>query len=65
MDNKWDDKYRLLAEGEIVEATDETLHDSKGWIPVVNSIGDKAPSPLYTSHRKFRRLKNRPPTRPD
>ncbi len=56
MDAKWDDKYRLLEEGEIILATDEVDHE-RGWRRVEHRIGQPAPSPLYTSHSKFRRLK--------
>lgn len=48
-------KYRLLNEGEIVRETDEILLDNGKWGKPQNSIGQAAPSPLYTSHRKFRR----------
>lgn len=54
----WDDNYRLLNEGEIVLATDEILDDHGNWMPPTNSVGKPAPSPMYTSHRKFRRLKS-------
>ena len=53
----WDEKYRLLNEGEVVLETDELLDDHGNWIKPTNSIGQPAPSPIYTSHRKFRRLK--------
>ena len=47
--------YRLLKEGEIVLETDEILNDHGDWQPVQGSIGQAAPNPLFTSHRKFRR----------
>lgn len=48
--------YRYLIEGEIVEQGDEIYDDrTDSWVLTVNSVGDRAPSPLYTSHRKFRR----------
>lgn len=51
-----ENKWRRLEEGEIVLATDEIYDDAKdAWVPPTNSIGHKAPSPLYTSHRQFRR----------
>lgn len=52
----WGTKYRLLNEGEIILATDEVYNDSE-WVTTVHCIGQPAPSPLYTSHRKYRRLK--------
>lgn len=51
----WDNNYRLLKEGEIIRATDQVLHDNGSWLPPIHSVGQEAPSPLYTSHRKFRR----------
>lgn len=50
-------EYRMLEEGEIVLESDEYLDDVKGWIKPQGSIGDPAPNPNYTSHRKFRRRK--------
>jgi len=54
--NNWDDRYRLLKEGETILATDEVLHDDGEWRLTTHSVGQEAPSPLFTSHRKFRRL---------
>jgi hypothetical protein len=53
----WDDRYRLLREGEIVEVGDEILNDNGTWEAAFYSIGQAAPDPRYTSHRQFRRLK--------
>lgn len=52
----WDHRYRQLQEGEIVQHGDEVLCD-KEWEPAGRTVGSPAPSPLYTSHRKYRRLK--------
>lgn len=55
----WDKNYRRLDEGEVIQATDEVQIDKPfGW-KVTNEkcVGTKAPSPLYTSHRIYRRLK--------
>lgn len=54
---KTDSRYRLLREGEIVLETDEILDDRGNWVKPTNSVGQEAPNPIYTSHRKFRRLK--------
>lgn len=52
----WDDRYRVLREGETIEPGDECLTDSHlGWRPATNCIGQKAPDPLYTAHRMYRR----------
>lgn len=49
--------YYYLKEGDIVQLGDE--HDAsfktKGWLPVVHGIGRKAPSPLFSSHTRYRR----------
>ncbi len=55
----WDHRYRPLAEGEIIEATDEVFNDvTKEWqVTIERCVGTKAPAPNYTSHRMYRRLK--------
>lgn len=55
----WDQKYRMLKEGEIILASDEVERDNPyGWEqPHERTIGTPAPSPHYTSHRRYRRLK--------
>jgi len=54
----WNNNYIQLKEGEIIQEGDEVLTDSKlGWRPAGNTVGDKAPCPLYTSHRMYRRKK--------
>jgi hypothetical protein len=55
----WDEKYRMLSEGEIVIQGDEIQNDDGSWRKP-KKIGDPAPNPLYTSHRIYRRRK---PTR--
>lgn len=53
----WDKRYRLLDEGEIIQEGDEVLIDShRRWQPAKHTIGRKAPNPLYTAHRLYRRL---------
>jgi hypothetical protein len=58
MSEYWDQRYRRLEEGEIVRSGDDVLLD-KDWEPAVHSIGKPAPSPHFTSHRWYRRLKTR------
>jgi len=53
----WDKRYRQLKEGETIRKGDEVLASSKeGWVPA-RVLGGKAPNPLYTSHRLYRRKK--------
>lgn len=58
----WDNRYRQLKTGEIVQEGDEVdacrdgWRDEPVWKPAINSIGEPAPDPLYPSHRRFRRL---------
>jgi hypothetical protein len=56
----WDQRYRMLDEGEIILATDEVQTDDGTWRDAWRTVGMKAPSPLYTSHRVYRRLKGQP-----
>lgn len=52
----WDNRYRPLTEGETIREGDECLTDSHlGWQPVKHAVGFKAPSPLYSAHRLYRR----------
>lgn len=54
----WDQQYRMLAEGEIIQDGDEVLTDSHlGWLPAGRTIGKPAPNPYYTAHRMYRRTK--------
>ena len=54
----WNDKYRRLDENEIIQEGDECLTDTHlGWKPAIHTVGKAAPSPLYTSHRIYRRLR--------
>lgn len=53
----WDQRYRRLDEGEIILATDEVQRDDGTWQPAQYAIGKPAPSPIFTSHRIYRRLK--------
>lgn len=53
-------KYRILQEGETILSTDECdasrdIHSPAKWVPAGRTAGQKAPSPLYPSHRKYRR----------
>ena len=52
----WDHRYRRLNEGETICQGDEVLCD-KDWEPAGRTVGNKAPNPLYTSHRVYRRKK--------
>ena len=52
----WDHRYRPLKEGEIIKRGDEVLLDSGEWREAIVA-GVKAPSPNYTAHRYYRRLK--------
>lgn len=54
-------EYYYLKEGEVIWEGDEvetsnSIHDPAKWESVKNTIGLKAPSPAYVSHRKYRRL---------
>lgn len=53
----WNDNYRRLEEGEIIRATDEVQNDDGTWRTTI-CAGKKAPCPLYTSHRVYRRKIN-------
>lgn len=55
----WDHAYRMLKEGEIILASDEVQNDDGSWISPGRTVGMKAPSPHYTSHRVYRRLTER------
>lgn len=51
----WDQRYRRLDEGEIIQPGDEVEVDHPyGWKPATQ-IGKPAPDPAYTSHRVYRR----------
>lgn len=52
----WDNRYRQLQEGEIVQQGDEFLADSdKGWLASVHGIGRHAPDPHCPAHTLYRR----------
>ena len=51
--------YRMLKEGETIRESDEVLDDRGGWRKTV-CAGGCVPRPDYTSHRKYRRLKDTP-----
>jgi len=56
----WDRRYRRLEEGETIIATDEVQNDDGTWKPTnERCVGTKAPCPLYTSHRIYRRLRSK------
>lgn len=53
-------KYYYLKEGDIIKEGDEVemsegLNAPVEWVKT-KCVGQKAPSPLYVSHRKYRRL---------
>ena len=58
----WDKRYRMLKEGEIIQNGDEVDNCADGWKDqpkwqlAQTCIGQPAPSPLYPSHRLYRRL---------
>lgn len=55
----WDHSYRRLNEGEKIQSSDEVLCETAlGWQPAGITVGKKAPSPAYTSHRIYRRKKD-------
>jgi hypothetical protein len=56
----WDERYRMLKKGEIVQEGDEVDACADGWRdgPVwepARRIGIPAPDPQYPSHRVYRR----------
>lgn len=53
----WDDRFRQLEEGELVEVGDEVQNDDGSWRFAI-CIGSHAPDPAYTSHRIYRRRKD-------
>lgn len=58
----WDERYRMLGEGELIREGDECLTDSHlGWQPAKHDIGGQAPDPMYIAHRMYRRLKGATP----
>jgi hypothetical protein len=59
-DSEWDNKYRALRAGEIIQKGDE-VYDCHGWKDYgvwrpAKAIGSPAPDPLYPAHRMYRRL---------
>lgn len=59
----WDNRYRMLQHGEIIEPGDERdvcrdpWRDDPVWVPAPSGdIGTAAPDPKYVSHRRYRRL---------
>lgn len=60
------DEWRMLEVGEIIQDGDEVYDGSRNeWVNVCESVGQPAPSPDYTPHRKFRRRVTKPETKPD
>ena len=54
----WDNRYRMLREGEVILDGDECLTDSHlGWQKDIHCVGQCAPNPYYSSHRIYRRIK--------
>jgi hypothetical protein len=56
----WDERYRMLKKGEIIQEGDEVDACSDGWKddPVwkpARCIGEPAPDSQYPSHRVYRR----------
>ena len=63
MSEYWDHDYRRLEEGEIIKLTDDYQLDDGSWITVAANggltAGKPAPNPSYTSHRVYRRRKEK------
>lgn len=59
----WDQNYRQLEAGEIIQEGDECdvcndgWRDAPKWVPA-RAIGETAPDPAYPSHRQYRRKIN-------
>ena len=59
----WDNRYRPLAQGEVVTESDERLYEDHPWHggnpwwgrPQPADVGQPAPDPRFVSHRQFRR----------
>ena len=57
----WDNRYRLLEKGELIQEGDEVddapdgWRDEPNWHPT-NCAGQRAPDPKYPAHRRYRRL---------
>ena len=62
----WDQRYRMLEKGEIIQEGDEVdacrdgWRDEPEWEPALHCIGQEAPDPRFPSHRRYRRLKEAP-----
>ena len=53
----WDHRYRMLQEGERIRRGDQCMTDShRGWQPAGLTVGKRAPSPMHTAHRIYRRM---------
>jgi len=52
--HRWDNKYRRLEMGEIIDDDDECYRDGGVWTKTI-CAGRPAPDPNYTSHRLYRR----------
>lgn len=56
----WDQRYRQLQKDEIILETDEIMKDDGTWKKDAGMCaGTPAPDPSFTSHRWYRRLKDR------
>jgi len=55
MDFDWY-KYRRLRKGEKILATDFLWNEDKDELVESNCVGESAPDPLFTCHRKYLRL---------
>ena len=57
--------YRRLKEGEIIREGDEVdacrdgWRDAAVWRKVKNTVGRKAPNPIFPSHSQYRRKINK------
>jgi hypothetical protein len=55
---EWDQRYRPLEAGEAILPTDQIQRDDGMWAAVSPDRDRVAPDPAYTSHRKYRRLRD-------
>ena len=57
----WDQRYRQLKEGELILPTDQCDMCRDGWRDPADwritrcREGERAPNPMFPSHRKYRR----------
>jgi len=58
----WNQRFRQLKAGELIEQGDEVdvcadgWRDEPQWVPARHTIGQPAPDPAFPAHRTYRRL---------